>query len=457
MNSLARTMQFSKPKLGAGNSVNVFLLLVTFVVCASFMYWLSALSVCLVVYCLTRYVNVLGREFAFAEMMALIAAMQWLLGPVIAFYVGDYHYKFRMYVDEVTYMQFAFPAMLAFTIGIFWLQPRGRFEEHLVRLEAHLQRSRKYGIPLVLLGVALDFGSSFVPASLAFVVFLVAQFKYIGVLYLLVGRHPQRWLFLILVVVLAVWNSAETGLFHNLILWSAFLFSYIAYANKITNRTKYGVIVAGLLAMAAIQTVKAEYREASRYSSENRLILLSNLIFDPASYQQYSSFREYVATLNVRLNQGWIISAVMNNVPAATDYAGGQTFSDALTDSLVPRFLVEKRRVSVSDNFRNYTGLPVAEGTSMGISILGESYANFAIVGGIVFMGLWGLFISLALKFMVSLAERLPTIFLWAPLIFLQMVKAETEMAVVLNHGVKSAVVVFGFYFVSRKLFGWKV
>lgn len=435
----------------------VYLLVIVGIVCAAFMSWLSTVAMMLVVYCFTRYVRVLGTGFAFAEMIALIAVMQWLLGPLIAYYVGDPHYKFHMYVDEEQYMRFAVPAVLLFVAGVFYFTPREDFQVHLERLQHHLKRSRRYGIPLIMAGLLLDFGADYVPRSLLFVVFLVAQFKYIGVLYLLVGRHPYRWFFLALVLLLSIWISAETGLFHNLILWSAFIFSYLAYTARLSNQTKYAVIIAGVVAMVAIQTVKAEYREKSADSSGNRVILLVDMIFDPGSYTQFTSLNDYVTTLNRRLNQGWIISAVLKNVPARVDFENGKTFVDALSDSLVPRFLVEKRSAKVSVNFKKYTGLQLAKYTSMGISILGEAYVNFAVLGGIIFMGFWGFFISWFLAFILNRSDAVPTILLWIPLIFLQMVKAETEMVVVLNHGFKSALVVFGFYLVARGFLGWRV
>jgi len=93
----------------------------------------------------------------------------------------------------------------------------------------------------------------------------------------------------------------------------------------------------------------------------------------------------------------------------------------------------------------------------MGISILGEAYANFGSFGGVIFMLFWGGLIALIMKVIVDISVNHPTIILWVPLIFLQMVKAETELVVVINHGVKTSIVIAIFYLTAKKIMGWRI
>ena len=72
-------------------------------------------------------------------------------------------------------------------------------------------------------------------------------------------------------------------------------------------------------------------------------------------------------------------------------------------------------------------------------------------------MFIWGVVISLIMRYISVISRSHPTVVLWTPLIFLQMVKAETELVVVLNHGVKTAIAITLFYFVSRNIMGWKI
>ena len=72
-------------------------------------------------------------------------------------------------------------------------------------------------------------------------------------------------------------------------------------------------------------------------------------------------------------------------------------------------------------------------------------------------MLIWGGLISLSLRYLLALSYKYPTVILWIPLMFLQVVKAETELVVVLNHGVKSAFLLFLFYFGIKKILGWRI
>jgi hypothetical protein len=136
----------------------------------------------------------------------------------------------------------------------------------------------------------------------------------------------------------------------------------------------------------------------------------------------------------------------MQNTEEKQLFARGETIFQAFEATIVPRFLnPEKRRAESSENFKMYSGLAISDGTSMGMSIIGEAYANFGKYGGILFMGLWAFFLSLLWRFIALRIERQYVVIFFLPLIFLQVVKAETELLTVLNHLVKSLIFVFAF------------
>ena len=72
-------------------------------------------------------------------------------------------------------------------------------------------------------------------------------------------------------------------------------------------------------------------------------------------------------------------------------------------------------------------------------------------------MFFWGGFLSLIMKLIIDTAKNHPTVILWIPLIFLQMVKAETELTIVMNHGVKTSITIALFYLMAKKIFGWRI
>ena len=83
----------------------------------------------------------------------------------------------------------------------------------------------------------------------------------------------------------------------------------------------------------------------------------------------------------------------MNNVPSQTPFARGETIRNALVASVFPRFLYPDKPIAGGrENMENYAGISLNENTSMDISQVGEAYANFGEMGGIIMMFVLGLF-----------------------------------------------------------------
>src|SRR5690606_25449870 len=104
-----------------------------------------------------------------------------------------------------------------------------------------------------------------------------------------------------------------------------------------------------------------------------------------------------------------------------------------------------------------YTGLQIGSGTSMGMSIIGEGYANFGVSGGIVFMGVWGLFLVWYWRGIVYFVRKYPLLLFFVPIIYLQVVKAETELVVVLNHLIKSSIMIMLFFLFASRFLNWRL
>ena len=103
--------------------------------------------------------------------------------------------------------------------------------------------------------------------------------------------------------------------------------------------------------------------------------------------------------------------------------------------------------IETANELSGFTGLPIQQETSMGISPLGEAYVNFGVEGGIAFMAVFGILFSALYRFVATRVIRHPDLIFWIPLIFYQGIKAETEMIVVLNQLVKGSLIVAAGYF----------
>ena len=153
-----------------------------------------------------------------------------------------------------------------------------------------------------------------------------------------------------------------------------------------------------------------------------------------------------------RLNQGWIIARIMNHMPKKLPFVRGETIETAFYAALLPRFLAPKKaRAGGRANFERFTGTPLPETTSMDISLVGEGYANFGLFGGMIFIFLVSLTYNWVVVKVVALSKTNPTLILWIPLLFFQVMKAETDFATVFNYLTKAVLVTYlAFYFTKK-------
>lgn len=387
----------------------------------------------------------------------LVACIQWLLGPFLDYEFFNSHYRYHMYVEAEEYFGLLIPASLALWAGLSLVKSDCNLDKVKEYTQVKMEQQPDLPIKLISIGFVAEFMGPFVPPALRFVLFLVSSLKYIGVLYLIFSKSEKKLVILLIVLVFSVINAIYRGMFHDLLLWSAFIFIYTANYLQLSIRTKVVSILAGLSFVFLIQIAKSEYRKiiwsGSFTGSQTEVFttVIGNELTSEPGTDGESNFHNTV----IRMNQGWIISRVMYHIPVYEEHAGGETIEEAIYASLLPRFLnPNKKKAGGQENFERFTGYRLMSGTSMGTSVVGEAYANYGENGTILFMFLYGLLLAFVLKKILNLsASDNPTLILWVPLIFLQVVKAETELVVVLNHLVKAVIFVYGVYWISRKLF----
>jgi len=414
-----------------------------------------ALSVAIFVYCLVWYADSLGRELAIVQALALLASGQWLLGPAIYYSVDAVaHSRYQMYVHDATYFGYMIPATLTFIFGLRVFFPQIsiiQLRNYLFERRTLLVRAAYF---VLFFGFVCAILADYVPAAFRFAFFLGSQATFIAVIYLIVMRSRWRWITLAAVFGVELAASSSEGMFHNILLWSALTLSFVCAELRLTLIAKLALLGVGIFLIVQLQTVKETYREMlTQAPTQTGVATLARLMLSPPKPEEQWAppAEEQLGALHARLNQGWIISAVMAYVPRMHDFEEGRTFAIAIRDALLPRFLVEKRVVDSSDYVRRYTGLFVNRNTSFGISVPGEAWVNFGMFG-IIFMFIFGAFYGIVFKGALYVAKFYPTIILWSPLLFLQAIKTETEFVIVLNHVIKSGLFIFILYLIFNNI-----
>jgi hypothetical protein len=359
----------------------------------------SYIGVVFVLFIGYKFFMALGKKIPILEFLLLIAGMQWVLGAFIEYRNTFGHFKYYMYVSENVYMQYVVPAYIVFSLVLL------RFASKRPVVEIIPKNSEKYsfyGILLLGLGIICDLLLPSVPSGLAFIFFLLSGFKYVGALILFFSKKKRhRQMFYTAIFYLLIYSIIKS-FFHALILWSAFFYMFWTYKYKPSIRFNIMIIIVGFVASTVIQLVKSDYRDMiwNGYSG-NQIALFFDIISSRIS-GGISETPQEEGELNARLNQGWIISAIMEHTPRVQSYANGETVNEAVYASLLPRFLSPNKKTAGGvDNFEKYTGIELEENTSMGMSLIGEGYANYGVSGGIIFMGILGFGFSLILDFYI--------------------------------------------------------
>ncbi len=76
----------------------------------------------------------------------------------------------------------------------------------------------------------------------------------------------------------------------------------------------------------------------------------------------------------------------------------------------------------------------------MNLGPMGEAYANFDKLGGIVYMFFYGLFFNFMMTSIIKFSEKRPTIILWLPFLFFYSISVETDLLTTMGALVKGLI-----------------
>ena len=93
----------------------------------------------------------------------------------------------------------------------------------------------------------------------------------------------------------------------------------------------------------------------------------------------------------------------------------------------------------------------------MNIGVIGEAYGNYGRFGSFAFMFVFGLFLNIIFKFVIKIIIKTPIIIFFIPMLFQQVIKAEGDFFIVLNHIVKAGVFIYAIYWCLSKIYKLKV
>ena len=393
-------------------------------------------------------------------LIALIALLQWVLVPWAAYHVLPTFPLYAMVIPSDQYFSFAVPAAIALVLGLY---------VPLYRQRAPVPRAAPANAPGMRLlrqtSEIMVWGGLFtqyvvadlVPRSLGFAMILLGSLSYVGAFTLALMR-ARGWQWRVLAVLTALVLRASTeGMFHDLLLWTAYLGLTLAFVHRAPVRRLVVSALLGFALILALNGVKQQYRLLLETSVEmtalQRVELLGTVLGDMVSNPRTLLSEENVSLNVTRLNQGWIIARILAHVPSAEPFADGETVRASVEATLLPRVLApDKLVIGGHTYFERFTGVSLAPGTSMDLSIAGEMYANFGRFGGIAGVFAVGVLLGFLFRLFVRWSRESVLWWAWAPYVMLYTAKAEGGLAEPMNHVVKSFLVMMA---VIMVLPGW--
>jgi hypothetical protein len=389
------------------------------------------------------------QELMLLELLPVLLLLQYWVAPSLAYYwqsVAPAQVINPMPIGMAQYTATIIPLVLALWCGV--QLGSGWRPQKNTATPATLEKALAAQplLPVLLLGggILATLLAPITPAVLRLPIYFAQQGLLIGSLHLLFCS-PKKWghyLVLLAVIAWQFWQAVASTMLGPMVWLILILLVYAQWQNRwpLWHITTAGVL--GALLLVGILTWKYDYREQAltAHTWGDKVVKLKIVLQERLA--QPIEARHWNRAL-CRLNQGYLTALAVRQVPRHQPFVGGETIRVALLGALLPRALWRnKPEAGGKVNFERFTGEKLSPGVSMNIGPLGDAYVNYGVRGGMVFMFVYGLAISLGYGFFLQFTTAYPLLLLWAPLIFVPLLEVETDVLTVFNHAVKSSVFV---------------
>lgn len=408
--------------------------------------WFSFFALCITLHQFMLLFYSIGYVVPMRYILGAFMCLQMLLGPTFAYNGLDQYQSFtyKMKIPEGDYFAYAIPAVICFIIGLHITagQLKGEVLDRKP-IAAFVDSSGDLPYWFIGIGFVSSIVSSYFSSELGFVFYLMSSFKFIGAFMLLLSSKQMKTSVLVIVFGSIVISSLSEAMFHDLITWTIFIGAIIAIKFKPGLGLKLAVAVGFILVTVVIQQLKGDYRNEAWGGGESGLNAYEK-VYDKKQAQNGIFNFESLAQSNVRINQGFIITNIMRNVPARVPFSNGAELYQILEAAFLPRILAPNK-LNAGDRsiFMKYSGMQIKRGTSMGLSSVGDGYINFGPIGGCIFMFCLALLFSSVLNGLYKHSKIYPVLLLFTPLVFYYPMRPDCELQTSLGHLVKSCFLIF--------------
>ncbi len=386
--------------------------------------------------------------------------LQMLLGPALA-YNGLDQYQFghfKMQVSESNYFFYVLPAVILFVMGLHFKSGNSDGEKvDVTLLQQFMESCRPLPFVFILVGFVSTFLSQWSSSGFTFILYLLGGLKFIGLFLIILTKKRLNYFTTFLVYGSVILSSVATAMFHDLLSWGIFLLAIFCLKYKPSNLVKLILLLFFVFLSIFIQLIKGEYRSVTwKNEKEGDFETLGETVQEQVASQELFSL-ERLAQSNVRINQGAIVTNIMNFIPEKKPFAEGAQLLEVMEAAFLPRLLSENK-LTAGDRefFMKWSGMIIGRGASMGLSSVGDAYINFGILGGIIFMFLYGLLFNQVLLFFQKKSTIFPLLMVFTPLVFYYPIRADGELHTLLGHLIKSCFLIFVIIQIWKPIFAFR-
>lgn len=387
----------------------------------------------------------------FPGIVAFGACVQWVLAPWVVFTYQDRPWVSPMAVTASDYFAFAVPAALALVIGMYLpLARRAPTGVHRGAMTVPIPATLRTTCDLMVIGglFARVVVAPVTPGSLRFFIQLIGLLAWVGAFGLLLLRAPGWHYRLGAVLGVVAINNVADMQFLDLMTWCLCSGLLLAYRFKPRLRIvlpALAVIGAMFLALNAFKRMHRDEIRQMQLDRSERVAMTGSTIYALARDPAIVFGPDNLVGNFSRLNEGFIIARIMAWVPSAEPFARGETVAIAVRSALVPRVLYpDKFVVGGAEVIPRFTGIQLINGTSMGLSVPGELYANFGKGGALAGTFVYGVLLGSVFAYFVGRSRRTVVWSAWVPFLVVSTFSAEQGLAEVLNQMSKAAIVMAG-------------
>lgn len=434
-----------------------------------FLGWITLLSGSYFLYRFFSFLDRIGSEILVLDLIEMLVILQWLFAPALYYLFYTHNlvkwewWYYKMKVEPEAYFLLSIPCSLTFIVGLRLYYPRLNYLLNLIflKLKALGKHNFKTGLLLSIFGIIASVVGRFVSIELSFIFTLLSTCLYVGVLYIYFSNHSLRIPILLVFVFYIVYNAVNSGMFGAVIWWPLLLVMFITFGYKISFYWKFAGAVSLFIIFSILQSVKSQYRfitwrgvGANKYENSSNSEILQSLVSTQVKTKGFNmlDWNSYFSIVS-RLNQGFHVTRAMTYTPSVEPYAYGETIFLSLVASFVPRiFWADKPKAGGKENYFRFTGIRLNR-VSMNIGQIGDAYVNFTMFGAPIFLLLYGLFLQKFFLKIITRSLQHPTLILWIPFFFIELLNVENDFFTTFNYALKSFLfVVFIFWFLQKGL-----